>query len=90
MARVSVEELYRGVGAGAKYGSRGIMGAVTKEMLARGVPEGYDEQTWLEMLIVKHTLAAAEKMKREGDFVSGMTDVELLSSYVGRAENDNA
>ena len=84
MARISVEELYRGEGAGAKYGSGGIMGAVAKEMLTCDVPEGYDEQTWIEMLIVKYTLTAAEKMKIEGDFVSGMTDVESLSSYAGR------
>ncbi len=90
MARMSVEELYRGDGAGAKYGSGGIMGAVTKEMLSRGVPEDYNEQTWIEMMIVKHTLAAAEKMKTEGDSVSGMTDVESLSSCVGRIEDDNA
>ena len=89
MAQMSVEELYRGDGAGAKYGSGGIMGAVTREMMTRGVPEGYDEQTWLEMLIVKHTLAAAEKMKTEGDSVLGMTDVESLSSCVGRIEDDN-
>ena len=90
MARISVEELYRGEGAGAKYGSGGIIGAVTKELMTRGVPEGYDEQTWLEMLIVKHTLAAAEKMKNEGDTVSAMTDGESLSSYAGMSKNDNA
>lgn len=90
MARMSVEELYRGEGVGAKYGSSGIMGAVTKEMLTRGVPENYDEQTWLEMLIVKYTLAAAEKMKIEGDSVSAMTDEESLSFYVRRDEDDNA
>ena len=90
MARMSVEELYRGEGAGAKYESGGIMGAVTKELLTRGVPENYDEQTWLEMLIVKFTLATAEKMKIEGDSVSAMTDVESLSSYVRRYEDDNA
>ena len=59
-------------------------------MLIRSVPEGYDKQTWLEMLIVKHTLIAAKKMKIEGDFVSGMTDVESPSSYAGRTGNDNA
>ncbi|MCH5196179.1 MAG: hypothetical protein J1F28_05670 [Oscillospiraceae bacterium] len=82
MARISVEELYRGENAGAKYESGGIMGAVTKEMLTRGVPEGYDEQTWFEMLIVKFTLETAEKMKIEGDSVSAMTGVGALSSYV--------
>ena len=90
MARMSVEELYYGEGAGTKYGPGGIMGAVTREMMTRGIPEGYDEQTWLEILIVKHTLAAAEKMKTEGDSVSGMTDAESLSSCVGRIEDDNA
>ena len=81
MARISVEQLYRGEGSGEKYGSGGIMGAVTKELLTHGVPEAYDERTWIEMLIVKHTLAAAEQMKNEGVFVSGMTDAEPPSCY---------
>ena len=89
MAQMSVEELYRGEGASAKYGSGGIMGAVAKEMLSRGVPDGYDEQTWLEMLIVKHTLAVAEKMEIESDFVSAITDVKPFSFYAGRVDNDN-
>lgn len=50
----------------------------------------YDERTWLEMLLVKHTLIAAEKMKNEGDTVSGMTDDVPPSSYVRWDENDNA
>ena len=74
MAQISIEEIYRGEGNGEKYGS--IMGAVAKEVLTHGVPEDYDEQTWIEMLIVKHTLITAEKIKREGDFVSGITDTE--------------
>ena len=74
MAKISIEELYRGEGNGAKYGS--IMGAVGKEILTHGIPKEYDEQTWIEMLIVKHTLITAEKIKREGDFVSGITDME--------------
>ena len=81
MARISVEQLYRGEGDGAKCGSGGIMGAVTKELLTYGIPDGYDERTWIEMLLVKHTLAAAEQMKNEGDFVSGMTDAESPSCY---------
>ena len=74
MAQISIEELYRGEGSGAKYGS--IMGAVVKEVLTNGIPAAYDEQTWIEMLIVKHTLITAERIKREGDFVSGITDIE--------------
>ena len=81
MARISVEQLYLGEGSGEKYGAGGIIGAVTKELLTRGIPDGYDERTWIEMLLVKHTLAAAEQMKNEGDFVSGMTDAESPSCY---------
>lgn len=78
MAQISVEQLYRG---DAKYGSGGIIGSVTKELLIHGVPDSYDERTWIEMLLIRHTLAAAEQMKNEGDFVSGMTDAELPSCY---------
>ena len=78
MARITIEELYRGERNGEKYGS-GIMGAVAKDLLTRGVPKDYDKQTWTEMLFIKYTLAIAEKLKQEGDFVSGMTDVEPLS-----------
>ena len=85
MARVSIEELYRGEGAGGRYN---IMGEVMKDLLTNGVPLEYDEDTWREMLLVKYTLTAAEKMKNEGDFVSGLTDTESLSSYAeGRDEN---
>ena len=78
MARISLEELYRGEGAGGRYN---IMGEVVKDLLMNGVPPKYDEDTWREMLLVKHTLTAAEKMKNEGDFVSGLTDAEPPSSY---------
>ena len=41
------------------------------------------------MLLVKHTLIAADKMKIEGDTVSGMDDNVSSSSYVGW-DDDNA
>ena len=81
MAQISVEELFRGEGGGAKYGCGGIMGAVAKEIVERGIPDDYDLQTWVELLIVKCSLAAAEQMKNEGDFVSGITDTEPPSCY---------
>ncbi len=81
MARISVEELYRGEGGGGKYGAGGIVGAVMKEIMIHGVPNEYDERTYIELLIVKHTLKAAEQMKIEGDFVPGMTDAEPPSCY---------
>ena len=87
MAQMSLEELYRGEGVGEKYG---IMGKVMKDFLQNGRPSEYDERTWLEMLLVKHTLMAAEKMKNEGDTVSGMTDDMSSSSCVRWDEHDNA
>lgn len=56
MAQMSLEELYRGEGAGEKYG---IMGEVMKDFLQNGRPSEYDERTWLDMLLVKHALIAA-------------------------------
>ena len=41
------------------------------------------------MLLVKHTLIAADKMKIEGDTVSGLTDDMPPSSYVRWNEHDN-
>ena len=83
MARITVEEVYRG----EKYG---VMSAVMAEYLTSGRPAEYDERTWVEMLIVKHALIAADKMKVEGDLISGMTDVEPSSSYVRWDEHDDA
>ena len=57
------------------------MGEVVKDLLMNGVPPKYDVDTWREMLLIKHTLIAAEKMKNEGDFVSGLTGMEPPSSY---------
>ena len=89
MAQISIEELYRGEGKGEKYGSGGIMGAVIKDLFANGIPDGYDGLFWMELLTVKHTLTAAEQMKQEGDFVSGMTDTEPLSLHKeGNSDDD--
>lgn len=83
MARMTVEEIYRG----EKYN---VMSAATANYLMNGRPSEYDERTWLDILLVKHTLIAAEKMKNEDDTVSGMTDDMSSSSYVRWNENDNA
>ena len=82
MARITVEEVYNG----AKYD---VMSAAMAEYLRNGCPPEYDERTWLEMLLVKHALIAAEKMKNEGDTVSGMTDDMSSSSYVRCNAHDN-
>ena len=83
MARITVEEVYNG----EKYD---VMSAAMAEYLKDGRPAEYDERTWVEMLIVKHALIAADKMKLEGDSISGMTDAESPSSYVRWNEHDNA
>ena len=83
MAQMSLEEL----GARANYG---ITGEVMKDFFTNGRPSEYDEWTWLDMLLVKHTLIAAEKMKNEGNTVSGMTDDVSSSFYVRWNEHDNA
>ena len=82
MARVTVEEIYRG----EKYD---VMSVATADYLMNGLPAEYDERTRLDMLLVKHALIAAEKMKNEGDTVSGMTDDMSSSSYVRWNEHDN-
>ena len=83
MARITIEEVYRG----EKYS---VMSAAMAEYLSNGHPAEYDERTWVEMLIVKHALIAADKMKLEGDSILGMTDAEPSSSYVRWDEHDNA
>ena len=79
MAQISIEEMYIGEGAGGKYGSGGLMGAVVNEVLTQGVPDGYNMRTWTELLLIKHALLAAEQMKTEGDSISGMTRAEPSS-----------
>ena len=63
MARLTLEELYYG----DKYN---IMGNAAAEMLCRGVCE--DEQTQVELCLVKHALLAVRRMKEEGDEVIGI------------------
>lgn len=48
MAQMSLEELYRGEGAGEKYG---ILGEVMKDFFENGRLSEYDERTWLDMLL---------------------------------------
>ena len=40
------------------------MGAATADYLMNGRPAEYDERTWLDMLLVKHALIAAEKNEK--------------------------
>lgn len=77
MAQITVEEVYRG----DKYD---VLGKVIKELFECGLA-GEDLHTQIELLIVKHTLAAAYRMQNEGDFVSELADAESLS-YLSRSD----
>ena len=72
MANISISDLYRGEGPGEKYG--GILNAVFHEIFTKGIPGGCSEQTWIELLTVKHTFLVAERMKTEGDVVSELSE----------------
>ena len=73
MARITVQDVYNG----AKYD---VMSAAVTDYLKNGRPAEYDERTWMDMLLVKHALIAAEKMNKEGDSISVMFDGESPSS----------
>ena len=62
MAQITVKELYYG----EKYN---IMGEVFKRLLL-SPDRSIDEQTRLELEIVRQTVIAIEKMKRNGDSIS--------------------
>ena len=83
MAQYKFEELH-GVG---KYH---IFDNVMKDFFENGCNPDYEEQTWLEMLFIKHTLLAAEKMKQEGDTVVGITDAVSPSCYAEVNSDENA
>ena len=75
MAQLTIEQIYNGT----KYD---VMSAVVSEYLKNGKPRDYDERTWIELLIIKHSINAVYKMQNEGDTVSGMTDDVPPSSCV--------
>ena len=60
-----------------------MMSAATADYLTNGRPAEYDERTLFDMLPIKCALIVAEKMKSEGDTVSGRTNSVSPSSYVG-------
>ena len=64
MAKITIEELYRG----EKYD---IMSAVAVKAMTLGIDERTEEgRTWIEMELVRQTLIAVEKMKKNGDCIA--------------------
>ena len=58
MAQYTIEEIY----AGDKYH---VMSDVMQEFFHKGRPVDYDTKTWLDMLIVKHSISVAETLLAE-------------------------
>ena len=59
MARITIEELYRG----DEYN---VMGNAVAELMTKG-KETNDTRTALELLLVKHTVLAVQKAQANGD-----------------------
>ena len=84
MAKITIEELYRG----DKYS---IMSAVTAKALTLGIDERTEDgRTWIEMELVRQTLIAAEKMKKNGDCIAEeeLGDTVTFSMCGGSDENN--
>ena len=63
MAKLTVEQLY--------YGDEyGVMGEVVKQVFARQEELVADPHTFCELEIVRQTLIAVEKMKKNGDCIA--------------------
>ena len=85
MAKITIKELYYG----DKYA---VMSEVFKMMfLASPNKAGVDEQTALELEIVRQTLIAVEKMKKNGDCIAEegeLGDTVTFSMCGGSDENN--
>ena len=55
MAQLTIVQIYNG-------GKYNIMSAVVSEYLKNGKPKDYDERTWIELLIVKHSINTAHAL----------------------------
>ena len=78
MAKITIEELYRG----EKYD---ILSAVTAKALHLGIDERTEEgRTWIEMELVCQIVIAIEQMKKNGDcFVEGEVGDAVTVSLCG-------
>ena len=64
MAKITIEELYRG----EKYD---IMSSVAVRAMTLGIDERTEEgRMWIEMELVRQTVIAIEQMKKNGDRIA--------------------
>ena len=84
MAKITIEELYRG----EKYD---IMSAVAVKAMTLGIDERTEDgRTWIEMELVHQTLIAVEKMKQNGDsIVEGELEDAVTVSICGGSDENN-
>ena len=83
MAKITIEELY----CGEIYD---IMSAVAVKAMTLGVDERTEKgRTWIEMELVRQTLIAVEKMKKNGDCIAEgeLGDAVTVSVCGGSDEN---
>ena len=82
MAKITVEELFYG----DKYG---VMSEVVKQVFARQDEFVADPHTFRELEIVRQTLIAIEKMKKNGDCIAEgeLGDAVTFSMRGGSDEN---
>ena len=83
MAKITIEELYRG----EKYD---IMSAVAVWTMTLGIDERTEEgRTWIEMEFVRQTVIAIEQMKKNGDCIAEeeLGDTVTVSVCGGSDEN---
>ena len=83
MAKITIEELYRG----EKYD---IMSAVAVKAMTLGIDERTEDgRTWIEMELVRQTLIAVGKMKKNGDCIAEgeLGDTVTVSICGGSDEN---
>ena len=83
MAKITVEELFYG----DKYS---VMGEVVKQVFARQDEFVTDPHTFRELEIVRQTLIAVEKMKKNGDCIAEgeLGDAVTFSMCGGSDENN--
>lgn len=74
MAKISINELYYG----DKYN---VMGEVLQRMLLSS-DRSIDEQTRLELEIVRQTIVAIEKMKENGDSIADEELGDMKSPFL--------
>ena len=83
MAKITIEKLYRG----EKYD---IMSAVAVKAMTLGIDERTEEgRTWIEIELVRQTLIAIEKTKKNGDCIAEgeLGDAVTVSVCGGSDEN---